>query len=156
MHRHHIIPRHAGGTDDPSNIELVTVEEHAERHRLLFEEYGRWQDKVAYLALIEAIGKEEVRWLVCSMARKGRKFGPLTELQKQAIAKRQIGNKNSLGCKHRPRTKEWKLLQSIAQSGIRHQQIRVKCPHCGKEGGTGNLNRYHFNRCKFALDKLTK
>ena len=30
-----------GGSDDPSNIVLLTVEEHAEAHRLLFEKYGK-------------------------------------------------------------------------------------------------------------------
>lgn len=41
-HRHHIVPRHAGGTDDESNIQLLAVEEHAEAHRKLYEQYGRW------------------------------------------------------------------------------------------------------------------
>lgn len=41
LHKHHIIPRHAGGTNDPSNIIELTVEQHAEAHRLLYEQYGR-------------------------------------------------------------------------------------------------------------------
>jgi len=59
-HRHHIIPRHAGGTDDPSNIVELTIEEHAEAHRLLYEEHGRWQDKVAWRALSGQIDKDEI------------------------------------------------------------------------------------------------
>lgn len=62
-HRHHIIPRHAGGTDDESNIELLTVEEHAEAHRILFEKHGRWQDKVAWHFLSAVITREEAREL---------------------------------------------------------------------------------------------
>lgn len=50
-HKHHIIPRHAGGTDVGSNLVELTVEEHAEAHRLLYEQYGRWQDKVAWMTL---------------------------------------------------------------------------------------------------------
>lgn len=64
-HKHHIIPKHAGGTDEDSNIIELTVEEHAEAHRLLFEQYGRWQDRLAWLALSGRIGKEEIiriRW----------------------------------------------------------------------------------------------
>lgn len=60
-HRHHIIPRHAGGTDDESNIQLLTIEEHAEAHRILFEEHGRWQDKVAWHFLSAMITAEEAR-----------------------------------------------------------------------------------------------
>jgi hypothetical protein len=58
-HKHHIIPKHAGGTDDPSNIIELTVEEHAEAHRKLFEEYGRWQDEVAYKGISGRISCEE-------------------------------------------------------------------------------------------------
>ena len=59
-HLHHIIPKHAGGTDDPENLVELTVEEHAEAHRKLHEEYGRWQDKVAWKSLLGMIGKEDV------------------------------------------------------------------------------------------------
>ena len=59
-HKHHIIPKHMGGTDDPSNIVELTVEEHAEAHRLLYEEHGRWQDRVAWQGLAGMIGKEEI------------------------------------------------------------------------------------------------
>jgi hypothetical protein len=30
-------------------------------------------------------------------------------------------------------------------------QVKVICPHCKKEGGASNMNRYHFENCK---DKL--
>jgi hypothetical protein len=50
-HKHHIIPKHAGGTDDPSNIIELTLAEHAAAHKLLYDQYGRWQDKVAWHGL---------------------------------------------------------------------------------------------------------
>lgn len=58
-HLHHIIPRHVGGTDDPSNLIELTIEEHAEAHRKLFEEHGRWQDELAWQLLSRQIGKED-------------------------------------------------------------------------------------------------
>ena len=60
LHKHHIIPRHAGGSDDPSNIIELTVEQHAEAHRILYETYGRWQDHLAWQGLSGRIGKEEL------------------------------------------------------------------------------------------------
>ena len=48
-HIHHIIPKHMGGTDDPSNLVELTVEQHAEAHRQLYEQYGRLEDKRAWL-----------------------------------------------------------------------------------------------------------
>ena len=59
-HNHHIIPRHAGGTDHPDNLVQLTIPKHAEAHRKLYEEYGRWQDKLAYRSLSGLIGKEEI------------------------------------------------------------------------------------------------
>lgn len=50
-HMHHIIPRHAGGIDEPSNLVRLTIAEHAEAHKLLYEQHGRWQDYYAWQGL---------------------------------------------------------------------------------------------------------
>jgi len=49
MHRHHIVPRHAGGGE--GKTVLLTVAEHAEEHRKLWEAHGRWQDHFAWKSL---------------------------------------------------------------------------------------------------------
>ena len=59
-HKHHIIPKHAGGTDDPFNLVELTVEEHAEAHRLLWEQHERYQDYYAWQGLSGLIGKEDI------------------------------------------------------------------------------------------------
>lgn len=69
-HKHHIIPRHAGGTDDPSNLIELTIEEHAEAHRVLYETYGSIEDKLAWMGLSGQIGKDEIL-LQLSKSRKG-------------------------------------------------------------------------------------
>ena len=60
-HKHHIIPKHAGGSNDKSNIIELTVEQHSEAHRILYEKYGRWQDKIAWKALSGQITSDEAR-----------------------------------------------------------------------------------------------
>lgn len=58
-HRHHIIPRHIGGTDDPSNLIKLTVEEHAEAHRILWEQHHRQEDFLAWQGLMGIVSKKE-------------------------------------------------------------------------------------------------
>ena len=43
-HKHHIIPKHMGGTDDLTNLVELTVEEHIQAHRELYEKYGHKED----------------------------------------------------------------------------------------------------------------
>ena len=47
MHKHHIVPKHMGGSDEPSNLIKVSVEEHAELHLELYLKYGKLEDWVA-------------------------------------------------------------------------------------------------------------
>lgn len=50
-HKHHIIPKYMGGSDDPLNLIELTVEDHAEAHKKLYDLYGNWQDFVAWQGL---------------------------------------------------------------------------------------------------------
>ena len=51
FHRHHIIPKYNGGTDDDENIIYLTPEDHAKAHLELFERFGRYEDAQAYNSL---------------------------------------------------------------------------------------------------------
>ena len=64
LQKHHIIPRHMGGTDDPSNLIEVTIEEHAELHKKLWEEKGQEWDRIAWLALSGLVHTSEVSKMV--------------------------------------------------------------------------------------------
>lgn len=70
-HRHHIVPRHAGGTDHPSNLVELTIEEHAEEHKILYEKYGRWQDDVAWKSLTKQITCADATKIAQSLSNKG-------------------------------------------------------------------------------------
>jgi hypothetical protein len=86
-HKHHIIPKHMGGTNDPSNLIELTVEEHAEAHKLLWEQHGNWQDNVAWKALAGHIGKEEIIHEIHKNMNKGR-VPSIETREKMAAAKR--------------------------------------------------------------------
>jgi hypothetical protein len=158
IHKHHIIPRHMGGSDDPSNIVKLSVAEHANAHRILFETYGKTEDKIAWLCLSGQIGHEEARLAAyrigyakrdksffnteeykkkISLASKGRDFSNrkkrlhLTEEHKQRISASAMGNQWGVGNKGNPGPRP-----------------KVQCPHCKKIGGDGIMTRFHFNNCK--------
>lgn len=65
IHKHHIIPKHIGGAKGPTKE--VTIEEHAEIHRLMWKTEGRWQDYLAWKGLSGCIGKEEFIRIKCSL-----------------------------------------------------------------------------------------
>ena len=67
-HWHHIIPKHMGGTNDKSNLVQLSIEEHAEAHKKLFEEHGCWQDYLAWQGLSKIIPREELIRLIQSEA----------------------------------------------------------------------------------------
>ena len=59
-HKHHKIPKHMGGSNDPSNIVELTIEEHADAHRLLFEQHGHHQDYLAWQGLAKLKTRKEL------------------------------------------------------------------------------------------------
>ena len=101
-HKHHIIPRHAGGTDEPSNLVELTIEEHAEAHKILYEQYGRPEDKLAWQCLSGMLSKEEIISARMSLAGKiggalGGRKGKGKKQTKDWIEKRKVfGEKNGM------------------------------------------------------------
>ena len=116
-HTHHIIPRHAGGSDDPSNLVELTITEHAEAHKKLYEEYGKEEDRLAWLGLAGMIDKEEIIRQQCSLASKkgntGRKRPDLSEYNRGEGRNYNGGGWN----KGVPRTEEEKKLMSERRKG---------------------------------------
>ena len=62
-----------GGSDDRSNIVELTVEEHAEAHRKLYEEFGHLQDKLAWQGLLGLISTADIVHALQSEGMKGPK-----------------------------------------------------------------------------------
>jgi len=98
-HNHHIIPRHMGGSDEPSNLIKLTIEEHAEAHRKLWEEHGKEEDNIAWRMLSGQITSAEATKLAQKL--------PKSEEHKQKIKESNIITKNT------PESKEKSRLISI-------------------------------------------
>ncbi len=87
--KHHIIPRHSGGPDKPFNILIVTLEEHIEAHRLLFENYGALSDSAAFHMMSGRIAKgEEVIRQKAQQTMKDKKIGFFSSETQRNLANR--------------------------------------------------------------------
>lgn len=62
-HKHHLVPKHAGGTDDSSNLVRVNIPMHAMLHRIRYEETGDEYDRIAWKALSGQITNQEANRL---------------------------------------------------------------------------------------------
>ena len=134
LHKHHIIPRHAGGTDDPLNLVVLTIEEHAEAHRKLYEEYNRQEDYLAWKGLTGSIGKDVLILAKCSLnsSRPGELntfFGKKhTEETKRIISEKNKGHSYNKGipksAEHRRKIKELRILR-IQQYKFEHKDGRI-------------------------------
>lgn len=93
-HKHHIIPRHVGGTNDPSNLIELTIEEHSLAHKLLYEQHGRWQDRVAWLSLAGIMKDEERIYEILKNSNPGGYTH--TEEAKAKLSEMRMGNKNPM------------------------------------------------------------
>lgn len=56
-HKHHIIPKHMGGTDDKNNIVELLVSDHAVAHLKLYYTHEKYEDLCAYYMLSGKIEK---------------------------------------------------------------------------------------------------
>lgn len=92
LHKHHIVPKHAGGTDDSSNLVELTIEDHAIAHKILYGLYGRWQDKLAWQGLSGMISKQDIIKATQSATHKGKK---VSEETKRKLSKSLKGKKVS-------------------------------------------------------------
>jgi len=89
-HIHHIIPKHLGGTDDPENLIELTVEEHAEAHRILWEQHGRWEDKLAWQGLAGLLTQEELVKEMLSEA--GKRGAAAANIKRKGMKYRRVKN----------------------------------------------------------------
>ena len=103
-HNHHLLPKHLGGTDHPSNIvKGISITRHAMFHYANWQLWGSEGDRIAYKALSGAINKEEIIELVLSFAGKkggqaAKESGQLREaaLKQPRHVRQDIGRKLSV------------------------------------------------------------
>jgi hypothetical protein len=161
-----------GGSDDPSNIIELTVEEHAEAHRVLYETHGKEQDLIAWRGLSGIIPRKEAVAAACSLAGKISNKKRLSdgthpwlnsETQRNTQLKRlEKGTHNFLNPELREKQKI-AVRKFLKENNPVYEQIsngknkfvsdnpvnkRIICPHCNKEGPRPQMLQWHFDNCK--------
>lgn len=109
MHTHHILPRHAGGTDNPSNLFPLSVIQHALAHRNRWVMSWSIKDRIAWLTLSGKFGREEARLTLARL--------PHTEEHKRKIglAHKGIKKPSTSEFNRRPETIEKRRLQMLGK-----------------------------------------
>lgn len=137
---HHIVPKHMGGSNDPSNLVQLTIEEHANAHRELWEKHGLKEDYLAWKALSGQLKIGEIMLEKCKLGgsktaslRKGKKL-PTETVEKMKLTwteERKInqGLKTSKKLKNIPKTEKHK------------QAMRGRRPNVNQLGGNNNNSK---------------
>ena len=94
LHRHHIIPKHSGGTDNPNNFTYLTVREHILAHFMLWKMYKNIND-LRSMKMLGANLSVEYRRKIGIFCRDN-KIGFFAASEEQKDAWRKIGNNTQM------------------------------------------------------------
>lgn len=176
--RHHVIPKSLGGSNDPTNLVLLTAREHFICHLLLVKmttgdhkrrmanaawgmatRRNKFQDKHpritsrTYEFLKSNLKQSPESNLARSKKLKGRKLGPMSDEHKKKLSRPKT-------VEHRKKLSEARLGKSW---GYTHSdetkkkmstwqkgvpKEKVMCENCGKEISQMNYARWHGPKCK--------
>lgn len=148
---HHIIPRHEWkarfgslrGCNTPDNIVVLTTQQHAHVHFLLYELNKNPYDLIAYETISGRIGKDEATRRAWKARGAPRPKGfTMTPEHRKAISLASIGKPGTNNGK--TFSKEHTMKQSYSLRNL----PRLLCPHCGTEGGHCAMKRHHLDNCK--------
>lgn len=152
-HKHHIVPRHMGGSNDLSNLVTVTIEQHAALHKQLWEDLGHWQDYVAWKVLSGQMTNseaniEKIRMMNIEAVKNGTHHFCSSEWQKKYVRQRvQDGTHHFLG---------GEFQKKLIENGTHHFCNIENLKRYAKkriENGTHNMvNKKTCPKCKRSMN----
>lgn len=166
---HHIIPKSLGGSDDNSNLVLLTAKEHYIAHLLLYRYYknigGEALKKMAF-ALVSMAAHNSPN-LQRKEITSSRAYSNIREAARLAVLGRVVEDTSNY---RKPKTKKHaeaikkarlkapphstKTRERMRKSALERgnnftgNYIKVTCPYCNKFGQENAMKRWHFGNCK--------
>jgi hypothetical protein len=152
FHRHHINPRHNDGGNEAENLILLTVEEHAEAHKKLYEQYGRVQDLIAYKALSGKCNSSEARRLARVAVANSMWTDDRREKAREANKRARVANKlSNIGDIMRDTEFSEEHKRKLSEAAI--SRAKVECPFCGVSATKQTISRHHGDgKCNIEPD----
>ena len=115
-HKHHIIPKHFKSVCPVAEITIdLSIEQHANAHKELYEKYGKWEDWCAWQGLSKMLPREEV---IKTMLKESASKGGKTVLDN--------GNHNFYGGKIQKESQDRLVAEGKHWSFDRQKQKEVK------------------------------
>ena len=145
-HKHHIIPRHMGGSDESSNIVVLSIEEHAEEHRKLWSQYGKWQDYLAYCALSKQVSVAEITHLKRVLANRGK---IVLESTREKLRAANTGKRASEETKKKMSQNNGMKNAAIAKSHSEKMKIKMR----GNKNGLGGKSSSGMIKINNGIDE---
>ena len=152
IHRHHIIPKHMGGTDDESNIVLLTPQEHADAHNLLYALHGHKQDWLAEQGLLGYASKQEIIKEVMKLNGVRSWANGMSEARTEWYSSDKARDHGKWLSENHSKFKDPAAQSELgkrAAKSQKHPNNRTEtCPHCAKTMNLGSYARWHGDKCK--------
>jgi len=167
--KHHIIPKHSGGTNDKDNIIIISPKMHIALHKDRWKVLGEMGDYIAWKMMMGGIVYEEARreaararMLRDNPAKRPEVRKKLSENNSQR--RKEVRLKNSLAKKKLRadpsstyNTEEYRKKRSEISKGKNNPMYgkavpKKICEFCKKEIDIRNYSRWHGEKCK----KITK
>lgn len=155
VERHHIIPKCMGGTDDKTNLVLLTAREHFVAHQLLLKMHPSHQGLAFAVYKFTHGTQEQIKnsraysWIKTANSKARSNLAKtLWENTPEIERKRRMVKANLTRSKQSPEYKaEIKEKRSKAQ--LSHEKI--ECPHCKTKCRPAMYARFHGEKCKVFL-----
>ena len=143
LHKHRILPGHMGGLYEPDNVELLTISEHAEAHRLLFENFGCREDWLAWQLLSGVLSVKD-RW------------AEIEVLRRQKLSSSLKGNTCALGAVRSVETRAKMSASKMGHSVSPETRRKISLAGIGRPGSNKGKKFSIETRQKLRTAKLGK